>query len=125
MRTVTLTEHPVVQTAYGRWQALNEPLGVTAFGINAIVCDPGEAIETEHDETDSGQQEVYVVLAGRVAFRLGDERIEGGAGSVFAAPDPGVTRSMEALEPNTRVVCIGALPSTVDTEYGSWITPAG
>ena len=125
MNAVRLADHPPVQTAYGRWQALNEPLGVSAFGINAIVCDPGEAIETEHDESDSGQQEVYVVLAGRVRFRLGEEQTEGGPGSVFAAPDPAVTRSLEPLEPGTRVVCIGALPSTVETEYGSWITPAG
>lgn len=125
MNAVTLADHPIVQTAYGRWQALNEPLGVTAFGINAIVCDPGETIETEHDESESGQQEVYVVLAGRVRYRLGDELVEGGPGSVFAAPDPAVTRSFEPLEPGTRVLCVGALPSPVDTEYGSWITPEG
>lgn len=123
MNHLTLAEQPVVQTTYGRWQPLNGPLDVTAFGINAIVCDPGESIETEHDETDSGQQEVYVVVAGRVAFRHGDERAEGGPGAVFAAPDPAVTRGFEALEPGTRVLCIGALPSTVETEYGSWITP--
>ncbi|HUZ85253.1 MAG TPA: hypothetical protein VMU66_11195 [Gaiellales bacterium] len=125
MSTVTLADHPVVQTAYGRWQALNDPLGVTAFGINAIVCDPGEAIETEHDESDTGQQEVYVVLAGRVAFRHGPERLEGGPGTVFSAPDPAVTRSLEALEPGSRVVCIGGLPSTVETDYGTWITAKG
>ena len=64
-------------TAYGRWQALNAPLGVTAFGINAIVCDPGEEIDTHHDETDSGQHEVYIVVAGRIEFQLGDEVLRG------------------------------------------------
>ncbi len=64
MPAVRLSDHPVVATEYGRWQPLNEPLGVTGFGINAIVCDPGEEFDIEHTEEDSGQQEAYIVVAG-------------------------------------------------------------
>jgi len=71
MPVVDLSDHPIVKTAYGRWQPLNGPLGVAGFGISAIVCDPGEEFDIEHDETDSGQQEVYVVVAGRATFTIG------------------------------------------------------
>ena len=101
MPIVDLTDQPVTATAYGRWQALNAPLGVTAFGINAIVCDPGEEIDTRHDETDSGQHEVYI-----------------------AAPDPATPRGFRAVEPGTRVVCIGAVPAADAPAFGEWIGQA-
>ena len=67
---------------------------MTAFGINAIVCDPGEEIDTHHDETDSGQHEVYIVVTGRIEFQLGDEVREAGPGTLVAAPDPATPRGL-------------------------------
>jgi mannose-6-phosphate isomerase-like protein (cupin superfamily) len=124
MPIVDLSDQPVTPTAYGRWQALNAPLGVTAFGINAMVCDPGEEIDTHHDETDSGQHEVYVVVAGRIEFQLGDEVREVGPGSIVAAPDPATPRGFRALEPGTRIVCVGAAPAADAPAFGEWIGPA-
>ena len=124
MPTVDLSTHPVTPSPYGRWQALNAGLGVTAFGINAIVCDPGETIDTEHDETDSGQEEAYIVVAGRAEFRVGSEVTEAGPGTVVAVADTAVTRSFRALEPGTRVVCVGAVPAADPPAYGSWIAEA-
>ena len=124
MPIVDLTDQPVTATAYGRWQALNAPLGVTAFGINAIVCDPGEEIDTHHDETDSGQHEVYIVVAGRIEFQLGDEVREAGPGAIVAAPDPVTPRGFRAVEPGTRVVCIGAVPAADAPAFGEWIGQA-
>ena len=124
MPILDLTDAPVTATSYGRWQALNAPLGLTAFGINAMVCDPGEAIDTAHDETDSGQQEVYVVVAGRVEFTLGGEAAEACAGTIVAAPDPSVPRSFRPLEPGTRVICIGAAPGDAAPGFGEWIADA-
>src|SRR5207237_117915 len=80
-------------------------------GINAIVCDPGETIDTEHDETDSGQQEAYIVVAGRAEFRIGTDVAQAGPGTVIAVADTAVTRSFRPLEPGTRVVCVGAVPA--------------
>ena len=87
-----LPDVPPTATDAGRWQALNGPLGVTTFGVNAVVMDPGEEIDIEHDETDSGHQEVYVVVTGRAAFRLGDARSRPGR-RVVAVADPAETRS--------------------------------
>jgi uncharacterized cupin superfamily protein len=125
MTSVNLQDHPVIPTEYGRWQQLNEALGLQAFGINAIVCDPGEEFNIEHTEVDSGQQEAYVVVSGRARFTIGDVEINAGPGTVVSAPDPSAPRTYEALEPNTRIVCIGAAPTGGPTDFGEWITEAG
>jgi uncharacterized cupin superfamily protein len=124
MPTADLSTHPVTRTPYGRWQALNAELGITGFGINAIVCDPGEAIDTEHDEADSGQHEAYIVVAGRAEFRVGSDVSEAGPGMIVAVADPAVTRSFRALEPGTRVVCVGAAPPADAQDFGAWIGEA-
>jgi uncharacterized cupin superfamily protein len=94
-----------------------------AFGVNAIVCEPGEEFDISHDEADTGQQEAYVVVTGSAAFTIGDERIEAGPGTVVSVPDPSATRSYAALEPGTRIVCIGAAPAAAQP-YGEWIDEA-
>ena len=122
--SVNLDDQPISETPYGRWQQLNEPLGVTGFGINAIVCDPGEDFDISHSEEDTGQQEAYIVVAGRAVFEIGDDRVEGGPGTVVAAPDPAAVRSYAALEPGTRIVCVGASGSAQPQEFGQWIADA-
>jgi mannose-6-phosphate isomerase-like protein (cupin superfamily) len=123
MPAVDLTSHPVKPTEFGRWQQLNEPLGLNAFGLNAIVAEPGEDIGISHDEAETGHQEVYIVVSGRAAFTIGDEQIEAGPGTAVAASDPTATRDYRALEPNTRIVCVGAAPGAAHP-YGEWIDEA-
>jgi mannose-6-phosphate isomerase-like protein (cupin superfamily) len=115
-----LSDVPAVQTDAGRWQPLNDRLGVTTFGVNAVVMDPGEEADIEHDETDSLHQEVYVVVTGRAAFRLGETEVEAGPGDVVASADPAEVRSYRALEPGTRIVCFGAGPGA-EHPFGEWI----
>jgi mannose-6-phosphate isomerase-like protein (cupin superfamily) len=118
---LSLSDVPATVTSAGRWQALNGPLGVTTFGVNAVVMDPGEEADIEHDETESGHQEVYVVVAGRAAFTLGGDEIEAGPGDVVAVTDPGEVRTYRALERDTRIVCIGAGPGA-EHPFGAWIS---
>jgi mannose-6-phosphate isomerase-like protein (cupin superfamily) len=55
------------------------PLGVTAFGVNAIVYPPGaEGIFHYHDEQD----ELYFVHSGTARFEVGDETRELGPGGL-------------------------------------------
>jgi mannose-6-phosphate isomerase-like protein (cupin superfamily) len=115
-----LSDVPATATDEGRWQGLNSPLGVTTFGVNAVIMDPDEKIDIEHDEAGSGHQEVYVVVTGRAAFRMGDAEVEAGPGDVVAVADPAETRSYRALEPGTRIVCFGAGPGA-EHDYGAWI----
>jgi len=124
MPAVRLADHPVVATEYGRWQPLNEPLRVTGFGINAMVCDPGEAFDIEHTEEDSGQQEVYIVVAGTAVFSIDGQELEAPAGTVVSVIDPTIVRSYRAAEPDTRIVCVGGAPTGQPVDFGSWITEA-
>jgi uncharacterized cupin superfamily protein len=115
-----LPDVPETATSAGRWQPLNARLGVSNFGVNAVAIEPGEDIDIEHDEVDFQHQEVYVVVAGRAAFRLGSEELEAGPGDIVAVPDPAETRNYWALEPGTRIVCFGAGPGA-EYPYGEWI----
>jgi quercetin dioxygenase-like cupin family protein len=118
-----LADVPEIATPAGRWQSLNGPLGVTTFGVSAVSMEPGEEADIEHDESESQHQEVYVVVAGRAAFRLGAEEVEAGPGDIVAVADPAETRDYRALEPGTRIICFGAGPGA-EHPYGEWI-PAG
>jgi uncharacterized cupin superfamily protein len=120
-RLVRLAEVPEVKRSDGRWQPLNEPLGVRAFGVNAVAMEPGDGADMTHDEADCGHQEMYVVVSGRARFRLGDEELEAGPGDVVSVPDPAQTRNYWAVEPGTRILCVGAAPGP-DHPYGAWIT---
>ena len=123
MPLIHLEAHPVVETPFGRWSPLNDALAIRAFGVNAIVCDPGEEFDISHDEADTGQQEAYVVVSGRAAFTIGDQRFEAGPGTVVSAPEPSALRSYTALEPSTRIVCFGAAPAPGQAaDYGDWIS---
>lgn len=118
-----LSDVPPTATDAGRWQPLNAPLGVTTFGVNAVIMEPGEEADIEHDESSSGHQEVYVVVTGRAAFTLGEAEVEAGPGDVVAVADPAEMRSYRALEAGTRIVCFGAGPGAED-DYGAWIDAA-
>jgi quercetin dioxygenase-like cupin family protein len=49
------------------------PLGVTAFGVNAIVLPPGYSTGSHfHDQ----QEELYFLHSGRVAIEFGDGAVE-------------------------------------------------
>jgi uncharacterized cupin superfamily protein len=121
MTAVRLSDHPVVTGTYGRWQPLNEALGVSGFGVNAVVLDPGDDVDMTHDEADTGQQEVYIVVTGHASFVVDGETVDAPAGTVVSAADPGGTRTFTAIEPGTRIVCIGAPAGANGQAYGDWI----
>jgi mannose-6-phosphate isomerase-like protein (cupin superfamily) len=80
-------------------------LGVTAFGINAIVLPPGYATPAHAHER---QEEVYFVHRGRIAMTFGDGEThvleEGG----IARVDPSTVRSLKNVgEDEAIYVCAG------------------
>jgi mannose-6-phosphate isomerase-like protein (cupin superfamily) len=63
---------------YG-FRKLRQPLGVTAFGVNALVYPPGaEGVHHYHDEQD----ELYFVHAGTARFEVEGDTFELGPGGV-------------------------------------------
>lgn len=87
---------------YG-FRKIRRELGVTAFGVNAIVVPAGyESGFHYHDE----QEELYVVHRGRLAFEFGDGSVHVlGPGGV-ARVDPATTRKMKNIGDEDAVVVV-------------------
>jgi hypothetical protein len=67
---------------------VREHLGIQAFGVNAFT--PGEdgSLVGEHDESGSGQEELYLVLDGNATFEIDGQTVDAPAGTlVFIAPE--------------------------------------
>ena len=122
MHAIDLTAIPVVPTAFGEWAALNGPLGLDAFGVNVAEAGPGDQLESAHDELESAQQELFVVISGRARFVVGEETFDAGAGTAVGVADPSLKRGYQALEPGTRVLCVGAQPPSRPARWGYWIS---
>jgi uncharacterized cupin superfamily protein len=74
------------------WLLARKALGTAAFGYNLVQIGPGGQIP-EHDETASGQTEVFIVLEGEAMMRLGGEEHPAPAGT-FASMEPGASRTI-------------------------------
>jgi uncharacterized cupin superfamily protein len=83
-------------------------LGLTAFGANVMNLPPDYATKA-HDESASGQEELYVRLAGAGWVVLGDdgERLPLDADHL-AAVGPGVARTLASGPEGLRVLVVGA-----------------
>ncbi len=87
---------------------IRRALGATAFGINEVRLPPGAA-GREHDESDTGHEEVYVCIAGGGTFDVAGETIELRPGD-YLRVDPGTTRLPTAGPDGFRFLVIGATP---------------
>ena len=106
----TLEEHP----AFGkRWHEIRRFFGITAFGVSANEGDAGQPLVIPHDESEHGQEELYLVVRGSARFEVGDETFEGGVGAMLYAP-PGVLRAIRALEDDTLLFMFGGAPGTYE-----------
>jgi hypothetical protein len=90
------------------WYPVQHHLGLGAFGVNAFGGDAGTMLVAEHDERESAQEELYVVVEGTVTFTLDGEPRQAYAVSFVAVPDPAVTRSAVVAEDGTLLLAIGA-----------------
>lgn len=74
------------------WLLARKACGTTAFGYNLVEIGPGGQIP-EHDESGSGQVELYVILEGEAVMRLDGEEHPAPAGT-FASIEPAATRTI-------------------------------
>jgi hypothetical protein len=95
------------------WYPLQHALGIDTFGANLFVATHADQpLVDDHDERESGQQELYLVLEGEVAFRLDGKETRLGRGSAVAVTDPSVRRSASALREGAALLIVGAGPAT-------------
>ena len=72
----------------GRDIPVREHLGIHAFGINAYTPAEDRTLINEHDEAGSGQEELYLVLDGKVTFEIDGEAFDAPPGTmVFVGPE--------------------------------------
>jgi quercetin dioxygenase-like cupin family protein len=80
------------------FRKIRKPLGLTAFGANAIVLPPSYATGSHyHDE----QEELYFVHSGRVEFEFGDgstQQLGPGGLAWVDAPTPRKVRNLSDSE---------------------------
>ena len=113
-----LEEIPTVPDADSDWHPLQHHFGLTAFGANLFTArDAGDELIGAHDETGSGQEELYLVLRGSARFSLDDETHDVVAVGVVAVPDASVTRAAVALEAGTMLLALGAPPSAYSSTW--------
>jgi uncharacterized cupin superfamily protein len=74
------------------WRLARKACGTQAFGYNLVEIGPGGQIP-EHDESASGQVELYIILEGDAVMRLGGEDHSAPAGT-FASIEPSATRTI-------------------------------
>jgi uncharacterized cupin superfamily protein len=92
-------------------------LGITAFGAQIMDLPPNYTTES-HDEADTGQQELYVGLAGSGAVVIGDERLPLDPEHLVRV-NAGTGRALTSGANGLRVLCIGAVPGAA-YEPPSW-----
>ena len=116
-----LDEIPTVPDADVDWHPLQHYFGLSTFGANLFIArNAGDQLVAEHDESESAQQELYLVLRGAVRFTFDGETRDAPAISVAAVPDNSVRRAAVALEPGATMLALGAPPG----EYASTWRPS-
>jgi mannose-6-phosphate isomerase-like protein (cupin superfamily) len=90
-------------------------LDISAFGVQIMDMPPGHVTKS-HDESDSGQQELYVALRGAGAVVAGDQRLPLDPEHLVRV-DAGVDRVLEAGPEGLRALCVGGVPG------GAYVAP--
>ncbi|HMB19001.1 MAG TPA: hypothetical protein VKO41_06780 [Gaiellaceae bacterium] len=101
------------------YRPVRHHFGITAFGINSWTArDAGDRLINEHDESDFGEEELYLVQRGRAVFELDGDRLDAPAGTLVFVPSD-VNRTAFAEEPGTTLIAVGGVPGKA-YEPGGW-----
>lgn len=95
----------------GFFKLVRTGLGITAFGAQIMDLPPDYATRS-HDESETGQQELYVGLRGSGAVVIGDERLPLDPEHMVRV-DAGNGRVVTSGPDGLRVLCIGGVPGGV------------
>jgi quercetin dioxygenase-like cupin family protein len=92
------------------WRLARKALGTSAFGYNLVEIGPGGQMP-EHNESGSGQVELYIVLEGEAVMRLDGEDHPAPAGT-FASIEPAASRAiLNRSDSPVTALLIGVDPS--------------
>jgi hypothetical protein len=90
----------------GRFVPVREHLGIHSFGINALTRGEDGTLINEHDESGSGQEEVYLVLDGTATFEIDGQAFDAPAGTFVSVPP----ESRRKATGDATVLALGGTP---------------
>jgi uncharacterized cupin superfamily protein len=100
------------------WFPLQHALGIDTFGANAFVATGADQLLVEeHDERESGQQELYLILDGSAVFELDGEEVRLERGDAPAVTDSGVRRRGKALSTGTVLLVVGSASGPFESTW--------
>jgi quercetin dioxygenase-like cupin family protein len=104
-----------IAPTWGTFRMVRHELGATAFGLNQVDFPPGK-VGPEHDETESGQEEVYYCIAGSGSLTIDGEVVEMRPGRyILVSAD--ARRNPAAGSDGMSFLCVGGVPGGV---YEPW-----
>jgi uncharacterized cupin superfamily protein len=102
------------------WYPLQHALGIDTFGANVFVADrDGQLLVEAHDESESGQQELYLLLDGTAVFELDGEDARLERGDALSIVDPTVRRCATALTAGTKLLVVGASNGAFESSWNA------
>jgi hypothetical protein len=86
-------------------------LGITSFGVNIMDLPPDYSTKS-HNESESGQEELYMGLDGSGWVVMGEERAPLGP-EQYVRVDPGTDRVLSSGPDGLRVLIVAGVPGGV------------
>jgi mannose-6-phosphate isomerase-like protein (cupin superfamily) len=105
----------------GKVHFVRAGLGITAFGVQVLDV-PAGVSTPEHDETSTGQEELYVTMSGSGTVVVEGERFPLDPEHVTRV-SPGAQRHLEGGPDGARVLCVGGTSGQA-YEPPDWTQPA-
>ena len=106
--TLINSDDPSIESSRGAFFKIRRALGTTAFGINEVRM-PSGFEGPEHDEVETGHEEVYIVLEGGGTFTVDGEAVAV-VGGDYLRVDPEATRKTVAGADGLTFVVVAAKP---------------
>jgi mannose-6-phosphate isomerase-like protein (cupin superfamily) len=95
---------------HGAVKLAGDELGVQSFGLQVLDFPSGFADYPEHDHSEDGQEEVYVVLDGSAEFEIAGERVTAETGCMLWVGSES-KRKLVVGPYGVRILAIGCSPA--------------
>jgi mannose-6-phosphate isomerase-like protein (cupin superfamily) len=97
---------------HGSFRRAAAELGVESFGMQIFDMPPEFSDYPEHDHSEDGQEEVYVVLRGTAELEVDGQRVFLDPAHI-ARVGPGTRRKLHPGPTGVRILALGAVPGQV------------
>jgi hypothetical protein len=96
------------------WKPIRRFFGIGSFGVNlARAVRAGDELTHDHDEVDSGHEELFLIAAGHATYRVAGDEVDAPAGTFLYVSDPATVRGAVARAAGTVMLVVGAAPGTI------------